>query len=97
MEWGGKEPLGLGIRSRARTGTIGKLWGAGVDFLSRRGQGIQGTTVFEGMLAWVGSPLLLTNMSYFFLKHRQTLQDLTSVGTCVKEEARMCPVHMEFP
>lgn len=42
--WGGKEALGLGIRRRAGTGTVGKLWGAGADFLSR-GHGLQGARV----------------------------------------------------
>ncbi|EDL97809.1 rCG53424 [Rattus norvegicus] len=27
--------------------------------------------------------------------YRQTLQDLTSVETCTKEDARMCPAHVK--
>lgn len=52
------------------------------------------TTASQGILAGVGLPLLLTNVGYL-LKYRQTLQDLTSVETCTKEDARMCPAHVK--
>lgn len=95
MERVGEEALGLSIRRGAPAGTIEKL-GMSWRILPSGGHDLQGTTVSlsQGMLAGVGSPLLLTNVGYL-LKYRQTLQDLTSEEIRAKEEARMYPAHVK--
>lgn len=94
MERVGEEALGLGIRRGAPTGAVGKLGRGNWSILPSGGHDLQGATVSQGMLAGVGSPLLQTNVGYL-LKCGQTIQDLTSVEICTKEETRMCPAHVK--
>lgn len=85
----GKRSWVLALDVEHRLGLLGNWGRAGVYFWA------EGTTILsQDMLAGVGSPLLLTNVGYL-LKYRQTLQDLTSVEICTKEEARMCPAHVK--
>lgn len=63
MERIGEEALGLVIRRGAPTGGGWKTGGSW-RILPSGGHDLQGTTVSQGVLAGVGSPLLLTNVGY---------------------------------